>query len=455
MGYLKGKVLASGKGREFKERTAVKVVHYRDAYQEDIPRIINPERALNYIRSSLARQSGFNQTIFGLDSFLRECGVSCFQGQHQVENTISSITRRLESGDFLLLGDRSDGFDTIQFFGGLSPFLSSTFRYKVEGLPSRPQRGGGYSTKAQVEHLVPDIPKSAEVTAELPPSTMATAIKAMTAAPRKKAIELQSYSVEQVLANPELQGVTPVNFIDPASMLVDDIVTFLEEGKSFIQSPSLSSAAMMAAIVVPGKLIDGAAKQVLKREMSDVTQYVANSLKNVNVKSANRVNEALGQYGGDHVARVLKLEEHSDFIKRYHGPDNFYTKDGKLVEAEFKGYSSDSKTLGVNSKGQPQGSEKKNLQRAQLMRTKKAKIGQDSNRIGGAYTAGEVDLWGRIEAVEGKKMHLAVFTNTETGQARAFWQDSDGNLVGNPVVDEFIPQFEEAKSLIGKALKGN
>ncbi|HCD15744.1 MAG TPA: hypothetical protein DEQ41_18790 [Shewanella sp.] len=89
------------------------------------------------------------------------------------------------------------------------------------------------------------------------------------------------------------------------------------------------------------------------------------------------------------------------------------------------------------------------------MRTKKAKIGQDSNRIGGAYTAGEVDLWGRIEAVEGKKMHLAVFTNTETGQARAFWQDSDGNLVGNPVVDEFIPQFEEAKSLIGKALKGN
>ncbi|MBO2639292.1 hypothetical protein I6M42_21935 [Shewanella algae] len=160
--------------------------------------------------------------------------------------------------------------------GGVSPFVSSTFRERVRRFPPRPQYGNANDAKAPEPIIEPDITPALEVTAELPPSTMATAIKAMAAAPRKKAIELQSYSVEQVLANPELQGVTPVNFIDPASMLVDDIVTFLEGGKSFIQSPSLSSAALMAAIVVPGKLIDGAAKQVLKREMIDVTQYVAN-----------------------------------------------------------------------------------------------------------------------------------------------------------------------------------
>ncbi|WP_417764973.1 hypothetical protein [Shewanella chilikensis] len=431
----------------------MRIVHFRDAYQEDIPIIVKPDKAAGYIREYLSRQPGFYETVFGIDTFLRDSGITYFQGPHQIPSIMERISWRLESGDFLLLGDREDGFDTILFFGDINPFVSSTFHERVKRLPPRLQYGYGNYSKAPEPIIEPDMTPAPEAPADLHPSPMATAINAMASAPRKKAIELQSYSVEQVLANPELQGVTPVNFIDPASMLVDDIVTFLEEGKSFIQSPSLSSAAMMAAIVVPGKLIDGAAKQVLKREMGDVTQYAANALKNVNVKSANRVNEALGQYGGDHVARVLKLDEHSDFIKRYHGPDNFYTKDGKLVEAEFKGYSSDSATLGVNSKGYKQGSEQKNLARARQMSKKKPRIGKESNRIGGAYTEGEINgLWGKIMEDKGQKMHLAVFTNTETGQVRAFWQDAQGSLVGNPVVNELIPNFNEAKNLISTAL---
>ncbi|MCE9780873.1 hypothetical protein, partial [Shewanella algae] len=110
---------------------------------EQLFRIIQPERALGYIRRSLSSQPGFNQTVFGLDNLLSDCGISYAPSQHQIDSALSRIAWRLESGDFLLLGDIDDDFGSIQFFSDISPFVSTTFRERVKHLPLRPQFGHG------------------------------------------------------------------------------------------------------------------------------------------------------------------------------------------------------------------------------------------------------------------------------------------------------------------------
>ncbi|RBP78505.1 hypothetical protein DET47_109187, partial [Shewanella putrefaciens] len=139
------------------------------------------------------------------------------------------------------------------------------------------------------------------------------------------------------------------------------------------------------------------------------------------------------------------------FINRYHGPDGmYYDANGKRVEAEFKGYNKDSTALSTNTKEQKQGSNIKNRTRAKQMTKKQSKVNQLSKRQGGAYTQDEQALWGEIFDADGRKNHLAVFTNTETGKVRAFSQDKDGNLI-DKVLDEPIPDFNDAKDIINNA----
>ncbi|MCZ6382191.1 hypothetical protein O4N82_23730 [Vibrio parahaemolyticus] len=67
--------------------------------------------------------------------------------------------------------------------------------------------------------------------------------------------EIPKFDLDEVLANPELDAIKPVN-IDPASMLVDDLESLVKEGKEFINNPTLAGLATMAAIAVPGKFAD-------------------------------------------------------------------------------------------------------------------------------------------------------------------------------------------------------
>lgn len=62
-------------------------------------------------------------------------------------------------------------------------------------------------------------------------------------------------SVEEVLKNPELDAIKPVN-IDPASSLADDFSELLSEGKEFLANPSISGLASMAVIAIPGKMAE-------------------------------------------------------------------------------------------------------------------------------------------------------------------------------------------------------
>ncbi|MCE9854229.1 hypothetical protein [Shewanella chilikensis] len=94
------------------------------------------------------------------------------------------------------------------------------------------------------------------------------------------------------------------------------------------------------------------------------------------------------------------------------------------------------------------------------MAEKAPKVGQASNHKGGPYQQKEQALWQSIHDKDGKKNHLAIFTNTETGQVRYFWQDKSGNLLPKDgALQEFtIPEFETVKRTFAdglNALKGN
>lgn len=174
------------------------------------------------------------------------------------------------------------------------------------------------------------------------------------------------------------------------------------------------------------------------------------------VKDARSLPEALGQLGGNHATHRLELKPDEHFVNRYHGPDNMlYDAKSNRVEAEFKGYNKDSTALSSNSQRQKQGSNEKNRTRARNMvkKQRQGKVGLESNRQGGPYLEGEMELWAEIYEKEGRKNHLAVFTNTESGNVKAFWQDKDGNLM-DKALDEPIPHFDEAKGIIENIFSG-
>ena len=78
----------------------------------------------------------------------------------------------------------------------------------------------------------------------------------------KKTIKVSSPTIEEMLVNPELDGISPVN-IDPISMLVDDAKTLLEDGVDFVKDPSFGGAAAIAITAIPGKYIDDSASKFI------------------------------------------------------------------------------------------------------------------------------------------------------------------------------------------------
>ncbi|ABN61835.1 hypothetical protein [Shewanella baltica] len=232
-----------------------------------------------------------------------------------------------------------------------------------------------------------------------------------------------------------------------AGIVTFDIDTAEQAGADTIQEVPGYSAALLAVELASSKF-----KKLLtdpKGLYKELTKVVEDA-----VKDARSPAEALGHLGGNHAVKRLELTPDERFVNRYHGPDGmYYDANGKRIEAEFKGYNKDSNVLSTSTKEQKQGSNIKNRTRAETMKKKQSKVNQPSNRQGGEYTEDEQALWNEIRLAGGKKNHLAVFTDTETGQVRAFNQDKDGNLV-DKVLDEPIPHFNDAKAITNNAFSG-
>ena len=71
----------------------------------------------------------------------------------------------------------------------------------------------------------------------------------------KKTISVTSPSIEEMLDNPELDGISSVN-IDPVSMAVETAVDLIYGAKDFVSNPSLGGVAAMAVTAIPGKIAD-------------------------------------------------------------------------------------------------------------------------------------------------------------------------------------------------------
>lgn len=196
----------------------MRVVHFTEAYQEDIPKIIKPDKAANYIRAYLSRQPNSHQTIFGVERMLWDAGVPYYQGQHQSSMAMNTIAQCLEQGDFFLLDSRENAFDGIQFFGDISPFVSPLFRNRIKRLAPRPQVGSKQGLGEAAYGPPPEEP----------------GLQSVTVLPIEWVVEGIADSVEQ-------------------------LSTMLETG------PTLAGAATMAVALIPGKVADKALEPVVKK----------------------------------------------------------------------------------------------------------------------------------------------------------------------------------------------
>jgi len=162
--------------------------------------------------------------------------------------------------------------------------------------------------------------------------------------------------------------------------------------------------------------------------------------------------EALGELGMHQAKRRLGIETDPRYVNRYHGPDEIgrdTRQDGLMTEWETKAGPNDRVRVAEDKQRNRQGSKEKNRLRAEAMKKKEqqGKVGQPSNRQGGPYQEGEMEMWGEIERKRGNKQHLLVHTNTETGVVRTFEQINGGKI--GKKLDEFkLENFEEAKAMI-------
>ncbi|MGR5109787.1 polymorphic toxin type 15 domain-containing protein [Vibrio jasicida] len=68
----------------------------------------------------------------------------------------------------------------------------------------------------------------------------------------KAAVNISGPTIEELIADPTLQGINAVN-IDPISMMVEGIEDMINAGNAFIDNPSFSTATSMAITAIPGR----------------------------------------------------------------------------------------------------------------------------------------------------------------------------------------------------------
>ncbi|WP_274878400.1 HNH endonuclease [Vibrio harveyi] len=143
--------------------------------------------------------------------------------------------------------------------GGYKPLLNEEFNPKTQTL--------GETLKELAERQ--RLARKAELTYTKEDEARWSKNRERVISDRQK-VEVPSFDLGEALANPELDAIKPVK-LDPASMLADDIESLTEEGKNFIQNPTLLGAASMAAIAIPGKFADDLTSFVGKYKGKNIT----------------------------------------------------------------------------------------------------------------------------------------------------------------------------------------
>ncbi|MCG3724109.1 hypothetical protein EXA15_17010, partial [Vibrio cincinnatiensis] len=106
------------------------------------------------------------------------------------------------------------------------------------------------------------------------------------------------------LSDPTMDALPSIR-LDPASLLADDIETFITTGKEFIQKPSIQGAITLAAIAIPGKVIDEPVERLTRKVFGKKGLEVPDKIDNVSTAELEIV---LGQ-------RYTGVKEASQFLQ--------------------------------------------------------------------------------------------------------------------------------------------
>lgn len=147
----------------------------------------------------------------------------------------------------------------------------------------------------------------------------------------RKSIELEEFSLGSVLANPELDSISSVK-LDPVSMLVDDIESLITSGKEFINNPTWYGVASMAAIAIPGKILDDVGGKLAKEA------FERNPLKEINgrkiINSSELAGKAVKTDGGEvffDYDGFPDFTSYAEKIVRVEGLTGYNPKDAQLA----------------------------------------------------------------------------------------------------------------------------
>ena len=111
--------------------------------------------------------------------------------------------------------------------------------------------GGGRTRSVEIEPPKKELSEYEQI----PPLSASVVEYEKTHGITKKTIHVASPTIEKMITNPELDGISSVN-IDPVSMAVETVIDLIEGGKEFIANPSLGGVAAMAVTAIPGKVAD-------------------------------------------------------------------------------------------------------------------------------------------------------------------------------------------------------
>lgn len=211
----------------------------------------------------------------------------------------------------------------------------------------------------------------------------------------------QSNTLSSEINDPPLESI-PILPIEELAQAVKEIVETLQE-----QELSIAVIGSVAADVVLRKVEKVIPVKQIKKEI-----------------------EAFGERALKKYKTLIGATTHPDFNRRYHGPDDLLkNKNNRLEEVEVKATGNPGgKPVPKDNAAGKQGSAANNKQRGIRMKEKHPRVNKLSNRIGGAYTQDEINLWEKIERLEGKKQHTFIRANKFTNKAEVFPQDKDGKL---------------------------
>jgi hypothetical protein len=164
------------------------------------------------------------------------------------------------------------------------------------------------------------------------------------------------------------------------------------------------------------------------------------------------VAEALGELAMEVALKRLELMADGRFIKRYHGREKLaIDKQGRLVGVEAKGSGRGARGLSKHGDEARQLSRMANYKRAVAMSKKRPKIGESSNRLGGPYTRGELEMYAFLDGRRGMKRLLSVHANSQTGLTRVFERDGVGNIIPTsrePLMEFILEDLQELKTML-------